>query len=380
MPMTTGAAQPIFNSFFLGGFECSTQRRGDGRRLDLIAGTRHDLLAEEDYRQLTEHGIRSARDGVRWHLIETSPGQYDWSPVLGLMRAARKAGVQVVWDLCHYGWPDGLDIFSSAFVDRFAAYAAAFARLHVEELGTAPMLCPVNEISFFAWAAGDMGRFQPKCHGRGGELKRQLVRTALAGTQAVRQAAPGGLIFAIDPIINIHHRPGQDPRPVAAYNECQWESWDMLTGRMAPELGGFPEAFDVMGVNYYWNNQWLDEAEPLSPFDAERFTPPHVLFARAHQRYGRRIFLAETSIEAAPRAAWLRYIGEELREAMRQGTPMEGACLYPVLSHMGWDEDRYCPNGLFELEPKHGRRQVHQPLAEELKRQQVAMAALVPLA
>ncbi len=60
------AFQPsLFRSFFLGGFECSTLRRADGRRLDLIAGTRHDLSAEEDYRQLTEHGIHAARDGVR---------------------------------------------------------------------------------------------------------------------------------------------------------------------------------------------------------------------------------------------------------------------------------------------------------------------------
>ncbi len=52
---TPGAAAPqelhalfrpgLFRSFFLGGFECSTQRRADGRRLDLIAATRHDQLA-----------------------------------------------------------------------------------------------------------------------------------------------------------------------------------------------------------------------------------------------------------------------------------------------------------------------------------------------
>ena len=134
-------SQPrLFRSFCLGGFECSTQRRADGRRLDLIAGTRHDLLAEEDYRQLTEHGIRAARDGVRWHLIETAPGRYDWSAVLPLLRAAERAGVQVVWDLCHYGWPDGLDIFSADFVERFARYAAAFAELHREQTGRPPMV------------------------------------------------------------------------------------------------------------------------------------------------------------------------------------------------------------------------------------------------
>jgi hypothetical protein len=60
------AFQPsLFRSFFLGGFECSTHRRRDGLRLDLIAATRHDLLAEEDYRQLAEHGTHAARDGAR---------------------------------------------------------------------------------------------------------------------------------------------------------------------------------------------------------------------------------------------------------------------------------------------------------------------------
>ncbi len=115
----------LFRSFFLGGFECSSHRRRDGRRLDLIAATRHDLLALEDYRQLSEHGIRAARDGVRWHRVEAVPGYYDWSPVLPMLRAAETAGIQVVWDLCHYGWPDHLDIFSGPFVEHFARYAAA---------------------------------------------------------------------------------------------------------------------------------------------------------------------------------------------------------------------------------------------------------------
>src|SRR4051794_37304042 len=64
----------LFRSFFLGGFECSSHRRRDGRRLDLIAATRHDLLAFEDYQQLSEHGIRTARDGVRWHQVEAVAG------------------------------------------------------------------------------------------------------------------------------------------------------------------------------------------------------------------------------------------------------------------------------------------------------------------
>ena len=242
----------VFRSFFLGGFECSTQRRADGRRLDLIAATRHDQLAASDYRQLARHGIKASRDGVRWHLVERgAPGWYDWSPVLPLLRAARTAGVQVAWDLCHYGWPDELDVFSVGFVDRLANYAAAFARLHLNELGRPPVVCPVNEISFLAWAGGDMGKMNPAARGRGLELKRQLVRAAAAAARAVRHAAPGARILAIEPIIHVVPQRGEDTGLAEAwYNRAQCQAWDMLAGRTEPELGGSLEAFDVVGVNY----------------------------------------------------------------------------------------------------------------------------------
>ena len=58
--------------------------------------------------------------------------------------------------------------------------------------------------------------------------------------------------------------------------------------------------------------------------------------------------------------------------------PLEGACLYPVLSHPGWDDERYCPNGLLEMGPVGNRRRpVHAPLAAELRRQQGLMEPLL---
>jgi hypothetical protein len=377
---TAGAAAfrpSFFRSFFLGGFECSTQRRADGRRLDLIAATRHDALAERDYRQLAEHAIGAARDGVRWHLVEAAaPGRYDWSSALPMLRAAEAAGTQVAWDLCHYGWPDGLDVFSAAFVDRLARYAAAFARLHVEETGRAPVVCPVNEISYFAWAGGDMARMNPSARGRGDELKRQLARAAIATTHAVREAAPGARVLAVDPLIHVVPRPGQDPGPAAAYSEAQFQAWDMLAGRRSPELGGGPGLLDIVGVNHYWDNQWEHGGGPISPFDP-RARPLRDLLAGVHARYGRPILLAETSIEGERRADWLRHVGAEVREAIRAGVPVEGFCLYPVLSHPGWDDDRYCPNGLLEMEARDGRRMEHAPLAAELRRQQHLLTAML---
>jgi hypothetical protein len=378
----------LFRSFFLGGFECSTHRRADGRRLDLIAATRHDMFVEQDYRQLAGHGIRAVRDGVRWHLVEPdAPGRYDWSSLLPMLRAGEAVGTQVAWDLCHYGWPDELDVFSAAFVERLARYAAAFACLHLDETGRPPMVCPVNEISYLAWAGGDMARMNPLARGRGRELKRQLARAAIATTSAVRAAVPGTKILAIEPVIHIAPIPGKDPGPALAHLQAQFQAWDMLVGRQAPELGGGPEMLDLVGVNYYWNNQWscehprllegqwLCEGEPLSPFDS-RARPLRELLAGVHARYRRPVFVAETSIEGERRADWLRHVGAEVREAIRANTPVEGICLYPVLSHPGWDNDRYCPNGLLEMEVRHGRRVEHAPLAAELRRQRRLCEAL----
>src|ERR1044071_6492858 len=87
----------IFKSFWLGGFECSTHRlprrkaMGNfaGLRLDLIKATRHDELALQDYARLQSAGIRTARDGVRWHLIEKVPNRYDFASLVPMLRAAR---------------------------------------------------------------------------------------------------------------------------------------------------------------------------------------------------------------------------------------------------------------------------------------------------
>ena len=98
-----------FQSFWLGGFECSTHKRRDRRRLDVLAATGHDCRAGEDYRLLAAHGMRTVRDAVRWHLVEPRRGRYDWSSLLPMVRAARDTGTQAIWDLFHNGYPNWVD-------------------------------------------------------------------------------------------------------------------------------------------------------------------------------------------------------------------------------------------------------------------------------
>src|SRR5688572_13594029 len=154
----------MFNSFYLGGFECATGYNMHGEWIDQIAATEHDLHCDADYARLEEVGIHAVREAIRWPLVDRNV-RYDFTSVEPFMAATRRHGFDVIWDLFHYGYPDDLDLFSDEFPDRFAAYcreAAIFVRAHT--IGTC-YFTPINEPSYFAWAAGEVGRFAP--HARG---------------------------------------------------------------------------------------------------------------------------------------------------------------------------------------------------------------------
>ena len=369
------ADAPLFASFVLGGFECSTHRRGgDGRRLDLIAATRHDRFAAEDYARLADAGIKGARDGIRWHLIEPAPGRYDFASVVPQLRAARQAGVRVIWDLFHYGWPDDLDIFTPAFVERFAGLARAFAAVLADETDGVPWVTPVNEISYLSWAGGDTAEIFPFQRDRGHELKAQLVRASIAATEAIWSAAPGTRLAQVEPVFNVVPDPARADEADEAekYRLAQYQAWDMLGGRLRPELGGHPRYLDVIGVNYYPWNQWIF-AGPVVPGmsiepDHPGYRPFRTMLAEVAGRYGRPLFVAETGTEGNERARWFGTVAAEVLAAIQAGVPVAGICLYPIVNFPGWTNDRHCQNGLWDYADDRGHRPIHEPLLDEIRR------------
>jgi beta-glucosidase/6-phospho-beta-glucosidase/beta-galactosidase len=374
-PRTENRSSKIFASFFIGGFECSSKLRLDGKRLDLLESTGHARLFEYDYRTLTKHGIRAARDGFRWHLVQESAGVYDWSSITPMLQAARDNDVQIVWDLCHYGWPSWLDIWSPEFVTAFARYAAEAADLVCRISGAGGFYCVINEISFWAWAGGKMGLFAPAAHEKGPQLKRQLVSAAIAATSAIKCVDARACFICAEPVIQVTPRT-REPEDVLAAEDSrlsQFEALDMLLGNRAPELGGRPELVDVIGLNYYPDNQWYFGGGfiPLGHF---AYRPFRNMLTEVYQRYRRPLFIAETGAEGSARAAWLHYVASETVAAQHEGIPVEGLCIYPILDYPGWYDERHCEAGLFSLPGSADERYADQDLAAELRRQQLILS------
>lgn len=366
-----------FQSFFMAGFECSSHRRPDGVRLDLIRSTAHDTLARQDYEGCTALGLRTIRDGLRWHLIETAPGIYDWSSWLPMLQAAAETGVEVIWDVFHYGAPDHVDLAADDFPETFARFAAEAARVHRAETGKPMLACPINEISFFTWAVRT-GYFPSVGPDQRGWFKRQLLRASVAGARAMRAIDPDCLFIGAEPLIHIGVPYTATPEEALIAEEHrlgQFEAYDMLTGRTAPELGGADEVLDVVGLNFYPDNQWYHGGSTL-PIGHHDYRSLSVMIEEVYERYGKPIMISETGSEGSARAAWFHYVCSEVRDAMRRGVPIEGICLYPVTAYPGWDNMRHAHVGLFTTPRPDGRRDVYAPLAEELDRQRALFEAM----
>jgi hypothetical protein len=356
-----------FASFFQAGFECSSHRRRDGVRLDLIRATGHDKHVLDDYRQLRELGFATARDGLRWHLIEQSPGQYDWASWRPMLDAAEEAGLQVAWDLFHYGSPDCIDQGAEDFPQRFTDFAMAALELQQSVTGRPPVVCPLNEINFMSWAVDD-GYFPAVGPGGPGWFKEQLVRAAIAASRAIKQRWPSSTIIGAEPLIHIAPRDRRRPSVRAANRKLtgMYEAYDWILGLDRPELDGDASLVDVIGLNFYPHNQWYREG-PTIPMGHHEYRPLADMLIDIATRYGKPIFLSETGAEGSAKPSWLHYVCSEVRDAMERGADVRGICWYPITAYPGWDNSRHAETGLLSSIVADGTRHVDQRLLAEFE-------------
>jgi Glycosyl hydrolase family 1 len=366
----------VFKSFFHAGFECTTGHNRDGEWIDLVEDTWHHHHIDEDYRRLRSVGIAVVRDAIRWPLVDLGGQRFDFSTVRPLVEAAQRHDIEVVWDLFHYGYPENLDLLSDEFPSRFAEYCAACARYLRRQPGGAIWFTPVNEPSYLAWAGGEVAHFRPYLRNRSYDLKVALVRAAIRGIDAIRAELPEARFVHADPLCRVVAC-DELPRSLEAarrFNE-EWvfESWDMLSGKLLPELGGSASHLDVVGINYYWNCQWVhgEQGTWLGPDDPRRL-PLAELVRKVWERYGSEIVISETSHWGEHRAAWVEELSGEVDAMLRGGLPLRGVCLYPIIGMLDWHSPRrWMPMGLWDIDAAGDMgRVLHKPMLEALRRAQ----------
>jgi len=175
------------------------------------------------------------------------------------------------------------------------------------------------------------------------ELKAQLVRAAIEGTEAAWSVNRRTRIVNTDPLINVVHNPARPEEFEVAeyYRLLMFQAWDMLAGWRRPDLGGGERYLDIIGANYYPNNQWLCGETSFHPerwleVSDPQYRPLSSVLLEVYERYRRPIFIAETCTESQARADWLCYVGNEVCGALKLGVPLEGVCLYPIVDFPGW--------------------------------------------
>ncbi len=150
-----------------------------------------------------------------------------------------------------------------------------------------------------------------------------------------------------------------------------FESWDILCGRLYPELGGSREHLDIVGINYYWTNQWElgQEGRPLAQDDARRL-PLSRLIHRVWERYGGDILITETSHVDEMRPVWLEYVADECEQVLDLGVSLGGVCLYPILGMPEWHSPQeWTLMGLWDLlhQTPAMTRKLFDPMLQALK-------------
>ena len=180
-----------FASFFQAGFECSSHRRRDGVRLDLIRATSHDRHVARRLSAVRRAGAADnpGRIALAPHRDVAGPattgraGCLRWRPAEGW-------GCRSFWDLFHYGSPDSSTRRRPISAERFHGLRNGCARsAPIGRAGRPPCGLPAqrNQLRRVGRQRGDISSRRTQ---GAGWFKRQLVRAAIVGTK--RSAAMAG--------------------------------------------------------------------------------------------------------------------------------------------------------------------------------------------
>jgi hypothetical protein len=238
------------------------------------------------------------------------------------------------------------------------------------------IIIPINEVGFLSWLGGDVCGTAPYCKGYGWEVKYSLMKAYIEGVEAIKEIDPAVLILTSEPLVNLVppvNATAEQIATAALQHEYQFQVTDILSGNICPELRGKPEYIDMIGVNYYYNNQWIcNTCDFLTWTDLPadpRWIPLSNLITKVYQRYNKPIAITETSHPKEDRPLWIDMISKECSLVLNANIPLFGICLYPIIDRPDWDDlITWHRSGLWDINIENNglKRKLYRPMAEAL--------------
>lgn len=378
--MTDTGGGPARSDFeWMTGFECSTFPQTG---MDELALTQHDRFWGSDIVRARDAGCRVVRYGIRWHVVNPRPHQWDWSSVDGPMELMRHLDMEPIVDLFHFGVPEwlGTGVLTSIFPDFQAELCREFARRYP----WVRWYTPTNEPYIMAQFGGETGAWYP--YGQGSRTFVQAIRNVARGLcegwgEIVRERPDARMM--VSDTCEYHHAPDERAAEHAAFlNERRFLMHDLYGGRLGDDhamrpfllehgmderdLWWFeehPAPLDVVGLDHYPHSEHayrigsrgelVDETQPL-----ELQLGPGELARQYHARFGRPVLFAETGApgDDATKIAWLERVVDATRSARESGVPVIGITWWGLIDQVDWGSGlrrhdyQIDPTGLYSLQ------------------------------
>jgi len=366
------------------GFECSTFPQVGMDELEL---TQHDRFWGSDIVRAQEAGCRVVRYGIRWHVVNPRPHEWDWSSVDGPMELMRHLGIEPIVDLFHFGVPEWLS--TGVLTTIFPDFQAELCREFTRRYPWVRWYTPTNEPYIMAQFGGETGAWYPYGQSTATfvQAMRNVARGLCEGWAEIARERPDGRMMVSD-TCEYHHALDDGSVEHANWmNERRFVMHDLYGGRlhedhpMRPfllengmeerDLWWFEEnaaPLDVVGLDHYPHSEHsyrigargeiVDEPQPL-----DDQLGPAELARQYHARFGRPVLFAETGApgDDATKTAWLDRLVEQVRSARADGVPVIGITWWGLIDQVDWGSGlrrrdyEIDPTGLYSLSWTDGR-------------------------
>jgi beta-glucosidase/6-phospho-beta-glucosidase/beta-galactosidase len=333
--------------------------------IDEYHWTRHDKHWREDFQRVSkELGCRWLRYSLCWHLIESSPGVYDWTWADERINYARELGINLILDLVHFGVPTWLpDAFGDIeFPVALERFSREFGRRYS---GVVRSVCPINEPLITALFSGDVGLWPP--HGRGLQSYMNVLSRVSQGlcrsVRALRETMSSVEIVLCDALEFAFAEPNCESwirEDLVMRNGRRHVVLDLVTGRIDQEhklrpwlrQHGFSEPdlnwflrnaveIDVLGIDYYAHSEM--ELYPCGDHHRQRVPATLAGLYKTVRDYWERyrlpMMITETNGygDDTKRREWLQFTVNDVRRLRAEGVPVIGYTWWPLTDHLDWD-------------------------------------------